>query len=100
MCPGEDFARMVLLLYITQILLKYELRLPKDVQHTHAHVKPSEDCEGAHAAAGAILMTSEGSPEAPEGVEPPCWDADPCADPVCGFTASPRPYRLVLFPRL
>ncbi|KAF2359668.1 Cytochrome P450 [Trinorchestia longiramus] len=41
-CPGEDFARLVLLLYVTQILLRYRLVLPKDYHENACPVKSGQ----------------------------------------------------------
>ena len=108
MCPGEEYARMALLLFMTQILLHYKILLPTQYRDMalNSSKKQSENIQADQVEDPPNKESDcldwkivEGSSHFDEVLSQCCREEDPFADPICGFTAVPRPYRLVLIPR-
>lgn len=77
---------MVLILYLSQIILLYRLKLPKEYLSTQNETKEEP----------GNTNTSPSEKKFPNVELQP---DDPFADPICGFTATARPYKLIFAPR-
>lgn len=116
---------MVLLLYLTQIILNYELKLPKDccvaakkLENNSVDLNDfvknkqiidnefdepadaSDTMENVNEDLKKSVMPVDLTADSLEyDIPADAVDTDPFADPICGFTATARPYHLVLVPR-